>query len=263
MLVVDEAQHDAAMSMANLHGEVKPQKILGLSATPYRHDRIKLCFQHVIRDADIFYLVQSGYLSRYRHFTIGKYDPQSVAECYAREPERWGQSLIFFHRKEKCVQCAHHLEQHGVKAEVVTAQTDREQQIEDFVSGKTQVLLSMMILTEGFDCPSLETVFCRPSGKACTIQMGGRVLRTHPEISHKQIVQCRDTRCPFPRVATPDEQYTWSETGWKSLKLNPHLAEISQNTLNVIAQAEVKLPEFLSKKRRQTNFWNQQNNPNF
>ena len=42
LLVVDEAQHDAATSMANLHSIVRPKWTLGLSATPYRTDRIKL-----------------------------------------------------------------------------------------------------------------------------------------------------------------------------------------------------------------------------
>ena len=34
LLVVDEAQHDAALSMANLHSMIQPKKILGLSARP-------------------------------------------------------------------------------------------------------------------------------------------------------------------------------------------------------------------------------------
>ena len=41
MLVVDEAQHDAAMSMARLHSQIRPAKVLGLTATPYRTDRLK------------------------------------------------------------------------------------------------------------------------------------------------------------------------------------------------------------------------------
>ncbi len=57
MLVVDEAQHDAAASMANLHCTLRPQKVLGMTATPYRIDRIKLCFDKVIKDAGIHDLV--------------------------------------------------------------------------------------------------------------------------------------------------------------------------------------------------------------
>ena len=48
LLVIDEAQHDGALSMANLHSFIKPKKILGLSATPFRGDRFKLCFEKSI-----------------------------------------------------------------------------------------------------------------------------------------------------------------------------------------------------------------------
>ena len=93
--------------------------------------------------------------------------------------------MIFFHRLSQCLDCRDLLSQWGVASEVVTARSDREQQIEDFNTGKLQVLLSMAILAEGFDCRSLRTVFCRPSGKACTVQMGGRVFRKHPTQSSR------------------------------------------------------------------------------
>ena len=249
LLVVDEAQHDGAMSMANLHGMIQPQKILGLSATPYRSDRVKLCFQRVIRDADIHHLIQDGYLSPYHHYTIPRYTPDLVAECYAHDTARWGKSLIFFHRLASCAECRRELARRGIASELVTATSNRERQIEDFAEGKVQVLLSMAILAEGFDCPSLKTVFCRPSGKSCTVQMGGRVFRTHDDLPHKQIVQCRDTRHPFPKTATPAEQYVWMDRGWRTLKLNEHLAAISAGALKVIAAAPTQLPKFLAQNR--------------
>ena len=36
LLIVDEAQHDAAISMGNLHSMIQPTLTLGLSATPDR-----------------------------------------------------------------------------------------------------------------------------------------------------------------------------------------------------------------------------------
>jgi superfamily II DNA or RNA helicase len=255
LLVVDEAQHDAALSMVNLHSMIKPKKILGLSATPYRTDRVKLCFEQIIKDADIHHLIQDGYLAPYHHYTFREYTPDSVAECYARDPNRWGTSLIFFHRLVACQACHQRLAEWGIRAEVVTGQSNREQQIEDFTTGRIDILLSMMILAEGFDCPSLKTVFCRPSGKSCTVQMGGRVFRKHPDHPYKQIVQCRDTRHPFPRTAAPAEQYVWTDTGWKSLKVNRHLARVSSNALKVIAATNAQLPELLRERRQRTRPW--------
>jgi superfamily II DNA or RNA helicase len=255
MLIVDEAQHDAAMSMANLHCVIRPKKVLGMTATPFRTDRIKLCFDKVISDAGIHQLIQDGYLSRYHHYTIGVYTPESVAECFAREPERWGQSLIFFHRLVQCQACRTLLERRGFRAEVVTAKTNRQRQIEDFATGKIDVLLNMAILTEGFDCPTLQTVFCRPSGRACTIQMGGRVFRRCSAVPFKQIVQCKRTRHPFIKTAFADEQYVWADDGWQSLKLNRHITAISDVARHAIAQSVSELPKLVAQHRRRPLPW--------
>ncbi len=255
MLVVDEAQHDAAMSMANLHCVIRPQKVLGLSATPYRTDRIKLCFDKVITDAGIHQLIQDGYLSRYRHFTLPEHTPETVARFYAADPARWGKTLIFFHRLEECEACRRLLAESGHEAEVVTAKSNRDQQLDDFTAGRVNVLINMAILTEGFDCPSLQTVFCRPSGKSCTIQMGGRVFRKHPEFPLKQIVQCKKTPHPFIKTAMADEQYVWVDGEWRTLKLNQAINAITQNARRLIAQSQVELPKVVAAHRSRPMPW--------
>lgn len=248
-LVVDEAQHDGARSMASLHAAVQPKKLLGLTATPFRSDRVKLCFEQVIADVGIEQLIQLGFLSRYHHFTIDDYTPVSVAAHLLGDRDRWGKSLLFFHRLEQCLECQRHLGESGVRAEVVTARSNREQQLEDFQTGRISVLISMAILAEGFDCPELKTVFCRPSGRGCTIQMCGRVFRKFENLPHKQIVQSRDTRYPITRSATPDAQYVWVDGSWRSLTANQHVAELSMNTLQVVAQCQPRLPELLMNRR--------------
>jgi superfamily II DNA or RNA helicase len=249
MLIVDEAQHDAAMSMANLHGSLRPKKVLGLTATPFRTDRIKLCFDRVIRDAGIHQLIQDGYLSRYHHYTIPDFRPATVANLLITQPDRWGKSLVFFHRQGQCDECLDLLRTRGVRAEVVNATTDRERQLADFATGRLQVLINMSILTEGFDCPSLQTVFCRPSGRGCTIQMGGRVFRKHHELPWKQIVQCKHTSHPFIRTATADEQYVWEDGQWRALTLNREINAISNRSRQAIARARVKLPNLVAAHR--------------
>jgi superfamily II DNA or RNA helicase len=249
MLIIDEAQHDAAMSMANLHCAIRPKKVLGLTATPFRTDRIKLCFDQVIRDAGIHQLIQDGYLSRYHHFTIPEYTPESVADFLVQDPKRWDKSLVFFHRQEQCVACCEKLAAAGMTAEVVTSKTDRERQLADFAEHRIDVLINMSILTEGFDCPALKTVFCRPSGRGCTIQMAGRVFRKHPELPRKQIVQCKKTRHPFVRTAMADEQYVWADGSWQALMLNREIAAISDRARNAIARAPVALPKLVAAHR--------------
>ena len=246
LLVVDEAQHDAATSMANLHSQIRPKWTLGLSATPYRTDRIKLCFDQVIRDAGIAALIADGYLSDYHHYTIPQHTPSRIAQLLIDDPKKWGKSLVFFHRRSECDLLFLLLDQAGIRSSVVTASSDREQQIEDFANGKLDVLINMAILTEGFDCPELQTVFCRPSGKGCTIQMAGRVLRTSRLVPVKQIVQCRKTPHPMMRTAMPAEQYLWTDDGWRSIRANKKLDAMTQVARQRVAKAEVSLHKLVS-----------------
>lgn len=255
LLIVDEAQHDAAMSMANLHCRIRPRKVIGLTATPYRTDRIKLCFDKVICDAGIHQLIQDGHLSPYDHYTIPEYTPDAVAEHYLRDASRWGKTLIFFHRLPQCLACHARLRDAGVRVEVVTARSDRERQLAAFQRGELQVLINMAILTEGFDCPQLKTVFCRPSGKSCTVQMGGRVFRKHPELPRKQIVQCAQTRHPFSKTARAQVQYVWNEGEWRSLQVNPRIEGIARQSRRLIADAVVTLPKLVAANRRRGAGW--------
>ena len=163
--------------MASLHAAVGPRKVLGLSATPWRSDRMGLCFERTVRDAGIRQLVLDGYLSPFAHYTIDVYTPASVAATFLRGADRWGRTLVFFRTIAECRACAALLAAAGVACEVVTGSSDREAQIARFEAGAVRVILSVAVLAEGFDCPGLQTVFCRPGGRGPTVQMAGRVLR--------------------------------------------------------------------------------------
>jgi superfamily II DNA or RNA helicase len=245
LLVVDEAQHDAANSMAHLHNIIQPRFILGLSATPFRTDQVKLCFDTVIRDAGIHQLIQDGYLSPYHHYTIPAYTPAEVAGFYSREPQRWGKTVMYFHTVEQCETARSLLAARDVRAEVVTGSSDRETQIDAFRAGRLDVLVNCLVLAEGFDCPELKTVFCRPSCKGSTIQMCGRVFRKHPRLPVKQLVQCQKTRWPFLRTAAAALQYTWIDDSWRTLQVNPRINQVAGRTLQALARSDTPLPRYL------------------
>ena len=245
MLVVDEAQHDCTASMMTIHNLIRPKFIIGLSATPYRTDKLKLCFEKVIRDAGIHSLIQDGYLSPFDHYTVPVFTPEETTCCYLRDREKWGKSIFYFHTLAECREAAARLKSSGVAVEVVTGSSDRERQLEWFASGKLQVLVNSQVLVEGMDEPTIKTVFVRPSGTAPTIQMAGRVLRKCPELPVKQIVQCQHTRCPMVRTATPLNQYTWTDGRWLSVNANPFLNEISTMAVRAMANIDISLPKFI------------------
>ena len=123
LIVADEGHHDAAASMAHIHNVVRPRWILGLTATPYRTDRIKLCFEKVVRDVGIRQLIQDGYLSKYDHFTIPKWEVSALADFYLAEPDRWGKSIFFFRSVEECERLNRVLQARGIASDVVTGST--------------------------------------------------------------------------------------------------------------------------------------------
>lgn len=245
LMVIDEAQHDAASSMAHLHNLLIPDYILGLTATPFRTDRMKLCFEKVIKDAGIHSLIQDGYLSKYDHYSLPDWSVNTVADRYCAEPDRWGKSIFYFVNLDQCHQLHAEFARRGVVSEVVTGSSDRDEQLERFRAGEFSCLINCMVLTEGFDEPSLQTAWVRDSGRGCTMQMGGRAFRLFADLPVKQIVQSKNTRWPFMKTAMPRLQYTWQNNEWASLTVNPHIDQINLAARKAIATTIVQMPKFL------------------
>lgn len=256
MLIVDEAQHDVTASMGHIHAIVEPKHILGLSATPFRADRVKLCFDSVIKDAGIPTLITEGYLSAFHHFSIPKWGVEEVVQHYIMEQERWGKSAMYFHRLAQCAQAQELLMEAGIMCDVVTGSSDTDAQIAAFYEGKTKVLINCMKLSEGWDCPDLKTVFCRPSCKSVTVQMAGRVLRKHPDHQFKQVVQCQKTPYVFTKTALAALQHIMVDGTWRTYKVNPRINEINRRCLTAIARTEVQMPEYITKATAKANRFN-------
>ena len=277
LLVADEAQHDAANSMAHLHSILEPDLILGMTATPFRTDRVKLCFDSVVKDAGIHQLIEDGYLSRYHHYTIPDWSVETVADHYCSDPVRWGRSIFYFLTKDECCRLRQILLERGFFPRyeralrdndrigiasldpVVDGDSDRERQLEAYLNGVNDKLINCMVLTEGFDDPSLKTAWVRDSSRGPTIQMAGRVFRKYPGLSYKQVVQSGQTHYPIVRTAVPAEQHLWHESGWRSLMINPYIDQISNVTRSAIARTSSDFPQFLLKNKGSRNPRNSRN----
>lgn len=240
ILCCDEFQHDSTTSMSNIHSQSKAKIILALSATPYRSDKATLFFDKVIRDANIRCLIRDGFLSPFDHYTIKKWTPRAVAEIYLNDIEKWGKSIVFFHKRKDCEEFVNIMNEKNVAIEMVTATSDKDNQIERFVKGEVKLLVNMMILTEGFDCPDIKTVFCRPSSKGCTVQMAGRGLRLHSPTPLKNIVQSSDTKYPFLKEAKSNKSYLDDHGHWKTLEINPNINAILKKSIKTLTMNAAK-----------------------
>jgi ERCC4-related helicase len=138
-----------------------------------------------------------------------------------------------------------------VYCEVVTGQTKREEQLDDFDEGKFRVVANVMVLTEGFDCPNLETVFVRDSAKLPTIQMAGRGFRTHPGKDHCNIVQSKMTRWTFTRTATPAMSLVQRRGNWYTLGSNERV-NLSAHKMRrkLLELGDIEMPPYILNNRR-------------
>ncbi len=247
LMVCDEAQHDAANSAANLHNVIRPDYVLGLSATPFRADNMKLCFDKVVKDAGIHQLIQDGFLSKFDHYTIPKWTPEWVTQMFCERPDYWGKSAFYWLKQEDSRQFADLMRAEGHEVLVVDDPKVFEGQLDRFKSGDCRLISNCMKLTEGFDDPSLETAWVRDGSQGPTMQMAGRAFRKHDSIPTKKIVQSSITKWPIMRTAHPNMQWIFRDGAWLSLELNDSIREIERNCLMAVAQADTELPDYLRK----------------
>ncbi len=250
LVITDECHHEACDSMQHLYNNIQPKKILGLSASPWRSDRLKLCFQEIIKDAGIGALIREGYLSKYNHWTIPDYKVETVVRFYAEHKETWGKSAIYFHRIEQCEQAKVLLNAVGIRSDVVRGDNNAEGVIERFRGGEFPVILNCLKLTEGFNEPSLMTAFCKPSSKGVTMQMAGRAFRPYGD-AIKNVVQCATTPYVFTKIANAINTYTWNQDrgAWLGLKPNPETGVAQRNTMRALASIQVILPKALTDRK--------------
>ena len=97
---------------------VKPEIIIGLSATPYRVDKAKLCFEKVIKDAGIHQLIRENYLAPFKQWVIsGDWTPENVSRAYLQDPVKWGSSVSYWLKVEEAVEMASIINAAGGRAD--------------------------------------------------------------------------------------------------------------------------------------------------
>jgi superfamily II DNA or RNA helicase len=167
-----------------------------------------------------------------------------------REPTRWGKTVVFLPTVLDCHLFALGLIVGGHHCEVVTADTDREAQLDAFDAGQFSVVANVAILGEGFDCPDLQTVFVRDASRLPTIQMAGRGFRCHPGKTHCNIVQSRNAAWQFTRTARPQGSHVWRDDRWLCLGTSDVVDRTARYTAQRLAAMKPQLPSVLNARSR-------------
>ena len=217
LVIFDECHHSVCDSGIYLVEHLEATKILGLTATNWRTDRIKLLFEKIVIDYGINSLIEMGYLAKFDHYLIDEWTAQSVTSTYIKNTNLFGKSVMYFHTQEESEIAVGLLKEAGIKAASLYGHhthKEREHLYEQFENGEITVVCNLLLLTEGADFPDLKSVFIKPSIKGLTIQMGGRGLRLHPDKSHANIVQVKGDGFSFLRVAKSRNSFTVRDGKW-------------------------------------------------
>lgn len=216
VIIIDEAHHALADGYRVILDHFAGAKILGVTATPDRGDMKDLgeIFDSLAYEYTLPRAVEEGYLAPIRAVTIplkldisgvgvqqGDYKPgelgtaldpylEQIAEVIAREcADR--KTVVFLPLIATAQKMRDILCRHGMRAAEVNGQSaNRAEILADFDADKYSVLCNAMLLTEGWDCPSVDCiVVLRPTkqrGLYC--QMVGRGTRLHPGKDHLMLL---------------------------------------------------------------------------
>lgn len=207
-IIVDEAHHCLSDSYKRVLEHFDDANVLGVTATPDRGDRRNLgkYFDSLAYEYNMLDAVREGYLCPIKAkmiplqidisnvgITNGDYAVGGIGKALEPYMEQIAQEMAVECKGRKTVvflplistsqRFCDMLNDIGLNAvEVNGMSDDRAQVLEDFASGKYDVLCNSMLLTEGWDCPSVDCiVVLRPTqSRALYQQMVGRGMRTAP-----------------------------------------------------------------------------------
>lgn len=207
-IVIDEAHHAISDGYQRVLHHFEDANVLGVTATPDRGDMRNLgsYFESLAYEYGLAEAIKSGYLSPIKALTIplkldlsnvkqqaGDFSTKDLGtaldpylEQIAEEMKKQclnRKTVVFLPLVKTSQKFRDILNQHGFKAAEVNGESgDREQVLKDYEEGKYNVLCNSMLLTEGWDCPSVDCVIVlRPTKvRALYSQMVGRGTRLAP-----------------------------------------------------------------------------------
>lgn len=220
LVIVDEAHHCGASSWQRVLGAYSEAHIIGWTATPQRLDGkgLDAVFDDMVIGPTIYQLISNGHLSRYRLFApptgadlaglkrrAGDYQIEQVEQRMSTERVLYaavqnyqkyaeGRRAIAF-----CTTIKHAelVREAFCSAGIVAAAIDgtlkpgdRADLIGRFRSGNIQVLVSVELISEGFDVPACDcAILLRPTASLSVyLQQVGRALR--PSVRDAVILDC-------------------------------------------------------------------------
>jgi superfamily II DNA or RNA helicase len=208
-LIIDEAHHCTSDNQYNdVIGNVRAEKLLGVTATPYRGDKKKLnnVFDDMPFSLSIIDLIDRGYLANVRVKTLpveidlsavrtymGDFSDKGLGDALAPMLDKLARIVAEDYADRKILAFCplvdtsqawtEALRHYGLPAEHVDgASPDRAEILQRFTNDDIRMLSCSSLLTEGYDEPSIDcVVILRPTkSRVLMAQMIGRGTRLFP-----------------------------------------------------------------------------------
>lgn len=211
-IIIDEAHHCISDSYQRVLQHFPEAKILGVTATPDRGDMKDLgqVFDSLAYEYTLPKAIKEGYLSPIKALTIplkldlsgvgiqsGDFKSGDIATALdpylqqiAEEMKNYcmdRKTVVFLPLVKTSQKFRDILNEQGFKAAEVNGESkDRAEILDAFDRGEYNVLCNSMLLTEGWDCPSVDCiVVLRPTKvRSLYSQMVGRGTRLYPDKDH-------------------------------------------------------------------------------
>jgi len=206
-IIIDECHRSVTKMYARVLSHFQWAKTLGITATPSRTDQRSLgeVFEHICFEIELIKLIRDGWLVPIRTELLPlkidldgvkteKGDLDAVETAHRLEPfldslaremltRQDRKILVFLPLVKLSQQFAETAQGLGLAAEHIDGQsTDRKEILERFKQGETRILSCAMLLTEGYDEPSVDCICMMRPTQSNTLycQCVGRGFRIHP-----------------------------------------------------------------------------------
>lgn len=237
LIIIDEAHHAAAGSWQAIINHWPGVLRIGVTATPCRLDGKGLgnVFDALIEGPSVQMLTSAGYLSPARIYAppmvanlsgirkrAGDYAIDQAADAMAR-PTVTGdaikhyrklggdqQAIAFCCNVNHAVSVRDSFATAGISSELLLGNTpDRDDVVARFASGQTRILVTVDVVSEGFDIPAAGcAILLRPTQSlGLYLQQVGRVLRPAPG---KDAAVILDHVGNVTRHGFPDDHRRWT-----------------------------------------------------
>jgi len=195
LLVLDECHHFSSDEWSLITTNVQHDKLIGLTATPYRGDGRALTgqFDRIVVAATYSELLDRKLLVPCR-ITSGPEDREGIAANPLKAWKEHGEdalTIAFAPSIPLAEKWSAEFNAAGIPSTCVTGKSaDRTDLIDSFRSGRTKVIWNYAILTEGFDVPEVACILlARKCGTAgIYLQIVGRGLRVASGKTHCRLL---------------------------------------------------------------------------